>query len=75
MGLRLTPDGGVGEQSFVLRIAGGKATLREEPIPAEAKLVLSLPAGTWAAILLGKKSLESALFRRQLEVEGKPGRG
>jgi len=70
VGLRLTPDGGVREQSFVLEIAGGKASLREEPIPAKANLVLSLPAGTWAAILLGKKSLESALFRRQLKVEG-----
>jgi predicted dehydrogenase/putative sterol carrier protein len=70
VGLRLTPDGGVTQQSFVLRIAEGRATLAEEPIPPEAALVLSLPAGTWAAILLGKKRLESALFRRQLKVEG-----
>jgi predicted dehydrogenase len=70
VGLRLTADGGVGEQSFVLRISAGRATLEEESIPPEAELVLSLPAGTWAAILLGKKRLETALFRRQLTVEG-----
>jgi predicted dehydrogenase/putative sterol carrier protein len=75
VGIRLTPDGGVGGQSFVLQIAGGRATLREEPIPVEANLLLTLPAGTWAAILLGKKSLESALFRRQLRVEGETREG
>jgi predicted dehydrogenase/putative sterol carrier protein len=70
VGLRLTADGGVTEQTFALRIAGGKATLEEEPTPKDAKFTITLPAGTWAAILLGKKSLESALFRRQLKLGG-----
>jgi hypothetical protein len=34
-----------------------------------------MPAGTWAAIVLGKKSLESALFGRQLKVEGEAREG
>ena len=75
VGLRLTPDGNIAEQTFTLRIAAGQATLKEEPIPEDAKLTISMPAGTWAAIVLGKKSLESALLRRQLKVEGEASEG
>jgi putative sterol carrier protein len=75
VGLRLTPDGGVAEQTFALRIAAGQATLAEQPLPRNAKLTISMPAGTWAAIVLGKKSLESALLQRQLKVEGEASEG
>jgi hypothetical protein len=75
VGLRLTPDGGVREQSFVLRVSAGQVRLREEPISEDAKLTIVIPAGTWAAILLGKKSLESALFGRQLKVDGEAREG
>jgi hypothetical protein len=75
VGLRLTADGGVGEQTFVLYVSCGGAVLREEPIPTDAKLTIAIPAGTWAAIVLGKKSLESALFGRQLQVEGEAREG
>jgi putative sterol carrier protein len=70
VGLRLTAEGGVGEQSFTLRIANREVSLQQGSIPEDAKLTISMPAGTWAAIVLGKKSLESALFRRQLKLEG-----
>jgi predicted dehydrogenase len=75
VGLRLTADGGVGEQTFALYVSGGEAALKEEPIPPGAKLTIAMPAGTWAAIVLGKKSLESALFGRQLQVEGEAREG
>jgi predicted dehydrogenase len=75
VGLRLTPEGGVGEQTFVLRVAGGEVALGEGPIPGDAKLTITMPAGTWAAIVLGKKSLESALFGRQLKLEGEAREG
>jgi putative sterol carrier protein len=75
VGLRLTPDGGVKEQSFVLEVSAGRVTLKEEPIPENAKLTIAMPAGTWAAIVLGKKSLESALFSRQLKVDGEAREG
>jgi len=39
------------------------------------KLNIGIPAGTWAAILLGKKSLESALFARQLKADGEAREG
>jgi predicted dehydrogenase/putative sterol carrier protein len=70
VGIRLASDGGVGEQTFALHVAGGEARLEEAPIPENAKFTITMPAGTWAAIVLGKKSLESALFRRQLKIEG-----
>jgi predicted dehydrogenase len=75
VGLRLTADGGVGEQTFVLHVSSGTVGLRQEPIPSDAKLIISMPAGTWAAIVLGKKSLESALFGRELRVEGEAREG
>jgi hypothetical protein len=75
VGLRLTPDGGVSEQTFALHVSAGKVALTEGPIPEDAKLVVAIPAGTWAAIVLGKKSLESALFGRQLKVEGEAREG
>jgi hypothetical protein len=75
VGLRLTPDGGVKEQSFVLEVSAGRVTLKEGPIPENAKLTIAIPAGTWAAIVLGKKSLESALFSRQLKVDGEAREG
>jgi predicted dehydrogenase len=75
VGLRLTPDGGVEEQTFTLRVASGEVRLKQEPIPEDAKFTIAMPAGTWAAIVLGKKSLESALFARQLTVEGEAREG
>jgi predicted dehydrogenase len=75
VGLRLTPDGGVVEQTFVLYVSAGEARLKEEPIPKGAKLSIAIPAGTWAAIVLGKKSLESTLFERQLKLEGEAREG
>jgi len=75
VGLRLTPDGGVKEQTFALHVSAGKVTLKEGPIPEDAKLTVAMPAGTWAAIVLGKKSLESALFGRQLKLEGEAREG
>jgi predicted dehydrogenase len=70
VGLRLTADGGVTERTYALHIGPGEATLKQEPIPEDAKLTITIPAGTWAAIALGKKSLESTLFLRQLKLEG-----
>jgi predicted dehydrogenase len=75
VGLRLTPDGGVKEQTFVLQVSAGQVNLKEEPIPDDANLTIAMPAGTWAAIVLGKKSLESALFGRQLKVDGEAREG
>jgi predicted dehydrogenase/putative sterol carrier protein len=74
-GIRITADGGVPEQLFTIRIGGGKAALERGRLDPRAKVILIIPAGTWAAVLLGKKRLESALFTGKLKVEGEPHEG
>jgi predicted dehydrogenase len=74
-GIKLTADGGVPEQLFTIRVKGKKAVLERGRIDPGAKVTLIVPAGTWAAILLGKKRLESALFSGKLTVEGEPHEG
>ena len=74
-GLKLTADGGVPEQLFTIRVEGNRAFLEKGRLDPRAKVTLIIPAGTWAAILLGKKRLESALFTGKLKVEGEPHEG
>lgn len=74
-GLRITADGGVPEQLFTIRIEGNRATLEPGILDPKAKVTLTIAAGTWAAILMGKKRLESALFTGKLKVEGEPHEG
>jgi hypothetical protein len=38
-------------------------------------LTLIMPAGTWAAILLGKKRLETALLQGKIKYEGRAEEG
>ena len=53
-----------------MTVAQGKATLTEGALPDNAALTISLPAGTWAAILLKKKRIETAFLQGKLRVEG-----
>ncbi len=71
IGLNLLADGGTPDQTFGLFVKGGKAELRYGQIPAGAALIIKIPAGTWAGILLGKKKLEMALIQGKLKIEGK----
>jgi predicted dehydrogenase/putative sterol carrier protein len=70
VGIVLSAEGGVAEQKFTIKIGGGKAKLISGELPEDAGITLTIPAGSWAAILLGKKRLETALFKRELKVEG-----
>ena len=40
------------------------------PLPDHADLTLSIRAGVWAAILLGKKRLETTVLQGLLKYEG-----
>lgn len=59
---------------------GGQWTFRfdrgtmeiEEGLDDDAELTVRLPAGTWAAILLGRKKVETAFLQGKLQVDGKP---
>ena len=71
IGICLAAQGGAGESAFCLRVKDGKADLREGEVPEDAQLTLSVPAGTWAAILLGQKRIETALLQGRLKLSGK----
>jgi len=59
---------------------GGQWTFRfdrgtmeiEQRLDPDAELTVHVPAGTWAAILLGRKKVETAFLQGKLQVDGKP---
>jgi predicted dehydrogenase/putative sterol carrier protein len=71
IGLFLSADGGIPDTAFSVAIGQGQVTLKKGRLPDNPQLTLTLPAGTWAAILLGKKRIETALIQRKLKLEGK----
>lgn len=75
IGLRLTADGEVGEQRFGLVVRDGTAELFEGTVPEDAVLVVTVPAGTWAAVLLKRKKLELALVQGRLKLQGRAEEG
>jgi predicted dehydrogenase/putative sterol carrier protein len=75
IGLHLTPEGGTPESKYGLYVRGGTAELKEGALPDNAALVIRVPAGTWAAILLKKKRIEMALVQGKLKAEGKAEEG
>lgn len=68
--LHLTADGTVPEQKFGLFIKDGKAELHPGQLPDKPDLTLRMRAGTWAAILLRKKRLETALLQGKIHFDG-----
>ena len=74
IGLFLSAEGGNSDLSFSLVVKNGQARL-ENVLRSDAKLTVRIPAGTWAAILLGKKRIEMALLQGQIKVEGQAEEG
>ena len=76
--LRLTAEGGVPEQRFLLRVKDGRPQLilAEAGAPAgEALMTATVPAGVWAAILSGNKRIETAVLQGKLKLEGRAEEG
>ena len=71
MGLQLTPEGSITAMNFTMRVKDGRAELIEGSLPDDAVFTISVPAGTWAAILLKKKKVEMALVQGKLKIQGK----
>lgn len=71
LGIELTPDGGVEGVKFGLRVHDGKLDVTQGELPEDAMLTLRMPAGTWAAILLGKMRIEAAVLRGKIKYEGR----
>jgi predicted dehydrogenase/putative sterol carrier protein len=75
IGLVLLPEGDVEETKFHLSIQDGQTELHENLLPENPDLVVKVPAGTWAAILLKKKRLETAFLTGRLKLEGQADQG
>jgi predicted dehydrogenase len=75
IGLHLMADGGAPESRFSLSIKNGKVFLTDGRLPDDAVMTLKVPAGTWAAILLGKKKIETAFIQRKLKITGRAEHG
>ena len=56
---------------WTFEFAAGQMELREG-LDVAAELTVTLPAGTWAAILAGDKKIEAAFLQGKLQVDGKP---
>lgn len=75
VGLHLTAEGGAPEEKFALRLTDGTLNVSRGGLPEGATLTLHMSAGTWAAILLGKKRLETALLTGKITYEGQAQEG
>ena len=75
VGLHITPQGKAPEMLYHLKISGGQAEMVAGRWPDDADLVIQVPAGTWAAVLLGKKRIETALLQGKLKLKGKAEHG
>ena len=53
------------------RLQDGRVELTRGALPKDALLTVWMPAGLWAAILLGKTRIETALFRGKIKFDGK----
>ena len=71
MGLQLTAEGTAPEMKFTLRVADGKAEIIEGSLPDDAVFTIATSAGTWSAILLKKKRVETAFIQGKLKIQGR----
>lgn len=75
VGLELTPDGGVNRARYTIVVREGKVEVRPGMYPEEPGLALRLPAGLWAAILLGRKRIETAVLQGKIDFDGRAEEG
>ncbi|MCP4640654.1 MAG: Gfo/Idh/MocA family oxidoreductase [bacterium] len=73
--LHLDAEGGAPDQDFGIYVKDGSVDIRPDDKPDSAILSLRMPAGTWAAILLGKKRLEMALMQGTIKYDGRAEEG
>jgi predicted dehydrogenase len=71
VGMDLLPDGGVEGAQYSLRIGEGRCEIIPGGLPVDADLTFHIQAGAWAAILLGKMRIETALLRGKVKYEGR----
>lgn len=70
LALHLTGEGGAADERFAIDIREGRIDVRPGEWPSGADLTLHIPAGVWAAMLLGKKRIEMAIIQGLIKYEG-----
>jgi predicted dehydrogenase len=71
VGLHLLAEGSVPEAKYAITIRDGTLEVAAGMLPENALLTIRMTAGTWAAILLGKKRMETAILQRKIQWEGR----
>ena len=70
IGLQLLAQGTSPQVDFSVIIKAGLLTINQGHLPARPSMTLKIKAGTWAAVLLGKKRIETAFLQGKLKLEG-----
>lgn len=70
IGLDLLPENDTPALKFSIIITKGSAKVEEGSLPEKGSLILRIPSGTWAAILLGKEKIEQAFTEGKIELDG-----
>lgn len=70
MGLHLTGEGDAAEEKITITIKDAAMTVERGSLPGNAMFTLHMPAGLWAAILLGKRRIETAALLGKIKYEG-----
>ncbi len=73
IGIHILEQGKSQEKKFTAIFNNGRLDLIEDRLPEDSTLVIECPAGTWAAILLKKKRIETAFIQGKIKItQGKP---
>jgi predicted dehydrogenase len=70
-GIELLAEGGTPGTLFAMSVSAGRLAISEGALPGSPVFTLKAPAGAWAAILLGRKRIETAFIQGKLKIEGK----
>lgn len=71
IGLHLLAEGGTQESKYSIEVKKGRMQMTEGNLPENAVFTLKIGSGTWAAILMKKKRLETAFITGKLKIEGR----
>ncbi len=71
VGLYLLSEGQSNEAKYTFKIENGKLNYEKGKLPENFDIVLEVPKGIWAMILLRKKRLETAFLQGKIKIKGK----
>lgn len=71
VGLHLKEEGNSCEAKYAFRIESGNLSHEKGVLPENYDILLEIPKGVWAMILLKKRRLETAFLQGKLKIKGK----